>query len=160
MTWFSATRSISAVVTADRAQVWAVLSDPDAVASLTPLVRRIDVDGDHWTWSMDEIPGLGISLAPSFTVRMDEDEPRRIAFTHDPPEGRRERAGVEGTYLLEEHEKGTRLEMDLTVRVDLPLNKLAKPAVRTAMDGVLAGMGRGFSRALLERLDADQVDVG
>jgi carbon monoxide dehydrogenase subunit G len=160
MTWFSATREISAVVTADRERVWSVLSDPAAVAQLTPLVRRIDVDGDHWTWAMEEIPGLGISLAPSFTVLMEEQEPERITFTHDPPEGRRERAGVEGTYLLAEHEQGTRLAMDLAVRVDLPLNRLAKPAVRTAMDGVLAGMGRGFSRNLLDRLDADQVDVG
>lgn len=160
MTWFSATRSIAAVVTADRERVWSVLSDPQAVAEMTPLVRRIDVDGDHWTWVMDEVPGLGISIAPTFTVRMDADEPSRISFTHDPPEGRRERAGVEGTYDLAERTEGTRLAMDLAVRVDLPLNRLAKPAVRTAMDGVLAGMGRGFSRNLLDRLDADQVDVG
>lgn len=160
MTWFSASRSISAVVTADREQVWAVLSDPAAVADLTPLVRRIDVDGDHWTWSMEEVPGVGISLAPSFTVLLETDEPRRIAFTHDPPEGRRERAGVDGTYLLDEHARGTELEMELVVRVELPLSRLAKPAVTKAMDGVLAGMGRGFSRGLLERLDADQVDAG
>ena len=160
MTWFTATRTSEAVVTAEQQQVWDVLNDPAEVARLTPLVRRIEVDGDHWRWVMEEIPGLGISLAPSFTVLMEADEPERIAFTHDPPEGRRERAGVEGTYLLAEHAEGARLAMDLAVRVDLPLNRLAKPAVRTAMDGVLAGMGRGFSRNLLDRLDADQVDGG
>ena len=160
MTWFSATRTSEAVVTADREQVWAVLSDPDEVARLTPLVRRIDVDGRHWRWSMEEIPGLGISLAPAFTVLMEADEPSRIAFTHDPPEGARERAGVEGTYTLEPHASGTRLDIHVKVRVDLPLNRLAKPAVRTAMEGVLATMGRGFGRNLLDRLGADQVDVG
>lgn len=159
MTWFSSKRSSSAVITADREQVWAVLTDPDAVADMTPLVRSVEVDGDHWRWSMDEVPGLGVSIAPAFTVRMESDEPSRLSFTHDPPEGERERAGVEGVYTLTEHEQGTLLDIDLEVRVDLPLAKLAKPAVRTAMDGVLATMGRGFGRALLDRLDADQVDA-
>lgn len=158
MTWFESGRTSTAVVTAGRGEVWAALSDPDVVASMTPLVRRIEVDGDHWRWTMDEIPGLGVSLAPAFTVRLDWDEPHRITFTHDPPDGRRERAGVEGEYLLEEHERGTRLGIELTVRVDLPLSKVAGPAVRTAMSGVLVSIGRGFSQALLDRLDADQVE--
>ena len=162
MTWFSAKRSQTAVITASRADVWAVLSDPDAIADLTPLVRSIEVDGDHWRWSIDEVPGLGVSLAPSFTVLMKYDEPERISFTHDPPEGRRERAGVEGLYTLEdvEHdgEPATRLGIELTVRVDLPLAKVAKPAVKAAIDGVLASMGRGFSKGLLKRLDAEQVE--
>lgn len=160
MTWFTATRTSTAVVTADREQVWQVLSDPAEVARLTPLVRRIDVDGDHWRWAMEEVPGVGISLAPAFTVLMEADEPRCITFTHDPPDGARERAAVEGTYGLEEHPDGTRLDIHVTVRVDLPLSKLAKPAVKTAMDGVLASMGRGFGRNLLQRLDATQVDAG
>lgn len=159
MTWFTATRTSEAVVTAEQQQVWDVLNDPAEVARLTPLVRRIEVDGDHWRWSMDEVPGLGVSIAPAFTVRMESDEPSRLSFTHDPPEGERERAGVEGVYTLTEHEQGTLLDIDLEVRVDLPLAKIAKPAVKTAMDGVLATMGRGFGRALLDRLDADQVDA-
>ena len=122
----------------------------------------IDVEGDHWRWSISEVPGLGVSLAPSFTVLMETDEPERIAFTHDPPEGRRERAGVEGVYTLEDVEHdgspATRLGIELTVRVDLPLAKVAKPAVKAAIDGVLASMGRGFSKGLLKRLDAEQVD--
>lgn len=160
MTWFSAKRTSSAVVTADRERVWALLSDPDAVAAMTPLVRRIEVDGDHWRWSMDEVPGVGVSLAPAFTVRLEADEPTRIAFTHDPPAGSRERAGVDGTYVLTEHAEGTLLDIELEVRVELPLSKLAKPAVKAAMDGVLASMGRGFGRALLTRLDAREVPQG
>lgn len=159
MTWFSSKRSSSAVVTADRQQVWAALSDPDAVADMTPLVKSIEAHGDHWRWSLEEVPGLGVSIAPAFTVRMESDEPNRLAFTHDPPEGERERAGVDGVYTLSEHEQGTRLDIDLEVRVELPLAKLTKPAVKAAMDGVLATMGVGFSRALLDRLDADQVDA-
>lgn len=160
MTWFSAKRTSFAVVTADRQQVWSLLSDPDAVAAMTPLVRRIEVDGDHWRWSMEEVPGVGLSLAPAFTVRLEADEPERIAFTHDPPAGARERAGVDGTYLLAEHAQGTRLDIELVVRVELPISRLAKPAVRTAMDGVLASMGRGFGRNLLTRLGAREVESG
>ncbi len=160
MTWFTATRTSEAVVTAEQQQVWDVLNDPAEVARLTPLVRRIEVDGDHWRWIMEEIPGLGISLAPAFTVLIETDEPSCITFTHDPPDGTKERAAVEGSYGLSPHEQGTRLDIEITVRVDLPLSRLAKPAVKAAMNGVLASIGRGFGRNLLDRLDADQVDVG
>ncbi|WP_229054819.1 SRPBCC family protein [Aeromicrobium sp. Leaf350] len=159
MTWFETSRTSEAVVTADRADVWAALVDPSAIAEMTPLVERIEADGDHWRWQLQNVPGLGVSIAPAFTVRLETDEPDRIAFVHDPPEGERERAGVEGIYLLSEVEQGTRLKIDLTVRVDLPLPRLTKPAVTTSMQGVLASMGKGFSSALLRRLGAEQLDV-
>ena len=158
MTWFESSRTSTAVVTASRDEVWAVLSDPDAVAELTPLVRDIEADGDHWRWSIDEVPGVGVSLAPSFTVRMTWEERTRIAFEHDPPEGRHERAGVEGEYRLADHDAGCRLDVELTVRVELPLPRLSAVAVERTIDGVLASMGRGFSKALLRRLDAEQVE--
>ncbi|GAA1740349.1 SRPBCC family protein [Aeromicrobium alkaliterrae] len=159
MTWFETSRTSEAVVTADRAAVWDVLVDPAAIADLTPLVERIEVDGEHWRWQLQTIPGLGVSIAPAFTVRLVTDEPHRIEFVHDPPEGRRERSGVEGVYLLDEVDQGTHLKIDLTVRVDLPLPRLTKPAVTTSMQGVLASMGKGFSSALLERLGAQQLDA-
>ena len=55
--------------------------------------------------------------------------------------------------------EGTHLKIDLGVRVDLPLPRLARSAVTTTMQGVLASMGKGFSAALLERLGAEQLDA-
>lgn len=159
MTWFEASRTSEAVVTADRRAVWEALVDPDAIASMTPLVERIDADGDHWHWQLQDVPGLGVTLAPAFTVRLETEEPNRIAFVHDPPEGRRERAGVDGVYLLTEVPEGTHLKIELGVRVDLPLPRLARSAVTATMQGVLASMGKGFSSALLKRLGAEQIDA-
>ncbi len=153
MTWFEASRQSSAVVHASRQDIWTVLVDPDLVATMTPFVRSIEADGDHWRWDLASIPGLGTSIAPSFTVRMELQEPERIDFRHDPPEGRRERAAVQGSYLLRPHDDGTALSIDLTTRVDLPLARLASPAVTATMRAVLADMGRRFSARLLERLD-------
>lgn len=140
-------------------EIWAVLEDPGLVAKMTPFVKSISSDGTHWMWDLDTIPGLGVSLAPSFTVRMDFDEPHRIDFEHDPPEGSSETAGVSGHYVLDEVQDGTHLGIDLTVKVDLPLSKLTSPAVTTAMSGVLAEMGRRFSKNLLEHLGTTADDV-
>jgi hypothetical protein len=100
---------------------------------------------------MARIPVLGVSVAPSFTERMTFDEPRRIDFTHDPESGQ-EKAGVEGTYELEEVEGGTRLSIDLDICVDLPLPGIARGAVERAMRGVIAAMGRRFAANLLRHL--------
>ena len=159
MTWFEASRTSEAVVTAQRSAVWDALVDPDAIASMTPLVERIEADGDHWHWQLQTVPGLGVSLAPAFTARLETDEPHRIEFVHDPPEGRHERAGVDGVYDLIEVAEGTHLRIELGVRVDLPLPRLARPAVTSTIQGVLASMGKGFSAALLERLGAEQLDA-
>ncbi|MGJ9411540.1 CoxG family protein [Aeromicrobium sp. CF4.19] len=153
MTWFEASRESQAVVRASPERIWAILTDPGLVAEMTPFVRAITEDGDHWRWDLATIPGLGVSIAPSFTVRMEFDEPRRIGFRHDPPDGERERAGADGTYVLEEVETGTRLSIDLATKVDLPLARLASPAVSATMRAVLAEMGRRFSSNLLEHLD-------
>ncbi|EFQ84684.1 hypothetical protein HMPREF0063_10025 [Aeromicrobium marinum DSM 15272] len=106
MTWFETSTASEAVIDADRADVWSVLTDADVVAELTPFVQRITVDGDHWHWELDEVPGLGVSLAPAFTVRMRLDDGERITFEHDPPEGERERAAVEGVYELADASDG------------------------------------------------------
>ena len=70
MNWFTATTSSQADVAADRDAVWDVLTDPDALAELTPLLRRIDVDGDLWRWCFTQVPLLGLAVTPAFTERM------------------------------------------------------------------------------------------
>lgn len=151
MATFTAGDRSTEVVAADRKALWAALTDPDLLPRLTPYLHSIDVDGDRWRWNMARIPVLGISVAPSFTEQMAFDEPRRITFTHDPRSGQ-EKAGVEGSYQLEEAEGGTRLSMQVDICVDLPLPGAARAAVQGAMRGVMAVMGRRFAANLLRHL--------
>jgi carbon monoxide dehydrogenase subunit G len=151
VTRFTAHDRSTDVVKADQAALWKALTDPDLLPRLTPYLHSIDADGDRWRWNMARIPVLGISVAPSFTERMTFDEPRRIEFTHDPESGQ-EKAGVEGTYELEEVEGGTRLSIDIDICVDLPLPGMARGAVERAMGGVIAVMGRRFAANLLRHL--------
>jgi carbon monoxide dehydrogenase subunit G len=151
MTRFSARDRSTEVVQADQGALWKALTDPDLLPRLTPYLHSIDAEGDLWRWNMARIPVLGVSVAPSFTERMTFDEPRRIDFTHDPESGQ-EKAGVEGTYELEEVEGGTRLSIDLDICVDLPLPGIARGAVERAMRGVIAAMGRRFAANLLRHL--------
>ncbi len=153
MAWFEASNHSEAVVAADRKEVWAALTDPELLPKLTPFLRHIEVDGDHWRWELSRVPILNTSLTPSFTERMTFDEPTRIVWTHD-PQGRRERVGVEGWYALEEAGAGTRLEIKIGVKAELPLSRFAKPAVTAAMRAVLAGMGKRFGDNLLDHLGA------
>lgn len=157
MTRFSADTRAEAVITAPRADVWAVLTDPALVAELTPFVRRITAEGDHWCWEMSGLSVLGVGVAPAFTERMSYDEPRRIDFRHDPPAGATERSAVEGWYELAEHAAGTRLTTSLEITLDLPLPKVSGRAVRAAMNTVIAQMGERFSRDLLAHLGAEEV---
>jgi len=151
VTRFSARDRSTEVVQSDRAALWAALTDPDLLPRLTPYLHSIDADGDRWRWNMARIPVLGVSVAPSFTERMTFDEPRRIEFKHD-PESEQEKAGVEGTYELEEVDGGTRLAIDIDICVDLPLPGVARGAVERAMRGVIAAMGRRFATNLLRHL--------
>lgn len=151
MTWFTAERESTAVVEADRAAIWAILTDPDSLARLTPLLERIEADGDRWVWHLETIDVLSESLVPTFTEKMTFDDGSRIEFTHDPPEGSNERAGVEGRYDLADVDGGTQLTIRLEISVDLPLPKLTAPAVTTAMKAVISSMGNGFAK----RLDAE-----
>jgi carbon monoxide dehydrogenase subunit G len=151
VTRFSARDRSTEVFQADQAALWAALTDPELLPVLTPYLHSIDVDGDRWRWNMARIPVLGVSVAPSFTERMTFDEPRRIGFTHD-PESEQEKAGVEGTYLLEEVDEGTRLSIDIDICVDLPVPGMARGAVERAMRGVIAVMGRRFAANLIRHL--------
>ncbi|GAA1809053.1 hypothetical protein GCM10009795_062900 [Nocardioides hankookensis] len=157
MTRFSATTQAEAVVSAPRSEIWDVLVDPALVAELTPFVRRIAADGDHWHWELSGLKVLGVGVAPSFTELMVLDEPERIEFRHDPPDGGSERSGVEGWYALSEVEGGTRLVTSLEITLDLPLPRASGRAVRAAMGGVIDQMGERFSKNLLAHLDATKV---
>ena len=149
---FSASTSAEAVVAVERDAVWAALTDPALLPRLTPFLSSIDTAGDRWTWHMGRIPVLGTSVAPAFTEEMTFTPRERIDFRHQPPDGARERAGVNGWYVLSDDERGTRLATRLEVEVELPLPGLAAPAVTLAMKGVLATMGDRFSRNLLHHL--------
>jgi carbon monoxide dehydrogenase subunit G len=149
---FSASTRAEAVVAAEREQIWAALIDPALVADMTPFVRSIEADGEHWLWSMSSLQVLGTGVAPAFTERMSFTDLERIEFRHDPPDGRRERAGAHGWYELSEAEGGTRLVTSLEIALELPLPRVSSPAVTTAMKGVMATMGSGFSRNLLDHL--------
>ena len=72
------------------------------------------------------------------TERIKTEPPDRITFTHDPGQ-RRENAGAEGEYRLDEVEGGTHLWIEITVNVDLPLPKFVRGAVERIM---LHEMGR------------------
>jgi carbon monoxide dehydrogenase subunit G len=157
MTRFSADTRAEAVVTAPRAAIWAALTDPALVAELTPFVRRITEDGDHWRWELSGLKVLGVGVEPAFTELMTYDEPERIEFRHDPPHGERERSGVEGWYELTEVDEGTRLVTSLEITLDLPLPRASSRAVKAAMGRVVGQMGERFSKGLLAHLDAEEV---
>ena len=154
MTVFSASKRSTAVVPFSREAVWSVLSDASHVARLTPMVRSIEDHGGTWLWKLAPIEVLGRSVGLSFTERMDLQPTERIEFTHTP--NGEERAGVEGTYLLTEKGSGTHLAIDLGVHVDLPFPKIAKPAVQTSMQAVIAAMGAGFARNLDRHLKSQR----
>ncbi|MGY2701263.1 SRPBCC family protein [Nocardioides sp. HB32] len=157
MTRFSADTRAEAVVAAHRADIWAALTDPALVAELTPFVRRITADGDHWRWELSGLTVLGVGVAPAFTELVTYDEPSRIEFRHDPPAGTSERSAVEGWYSLEDAEGGTRLVTALEITLDLPLPRASGRAVRGAMSRVIDQMGDRFSRNLLAHLGAEEV---
>src|SRR5690242_9396915 len=105
MATFRARDRSSAVLEAPRSEVWAILTDADLIARMTPYVTSIAVDGDRWVWRMGTIPVLGISVAPTFTEVMELHPEERIEFSHDPARSD-EMTAVEGTYLLTDHAGG------------------------------------------------------
>ena len=152
MTTFSANKTSQATVDFPRDLVWGVLTDPDTVARLTPMVESISSEADRWRWQLTRIPVLGRTFELAFTEAMTYDEPSRITFQHTPDGD--ERAGTDGRYDLGELNGGraTDLRIDLTVTVDLPFPGLARPAVQAAMHGVLTAMGAGFARSIDKEL--------
>lgn len=164
MATFRTTTESEAVVPAEREAIWDVLTDPDLLTDLTPMLRRIEVvgetDGDPlWRWSLAGIDVLGVRVERSFTVRMRLDEPERITFEHAPPSGTKEKAGVDGWYALSDRSDGddpaTHLAISLTLSVDLPLPKATSRAVKGVIGGVMEHTGERFAANLLRHLDAD-----
>jgi carbon monoxide dehydrogenase subunit G len=152
MNRFGATTESEAVVAADRMQIWAALTDPVLLPRLTPLLRSIDADGDVWRWHLMRIAALGVSISPTFTELMQFDHGRRIDYTHTPPAGSTERAGADGSYRLEDVAGGTHLAISLTLHVELPLTRLAGPAVDAVIKATMQRTGERFSRNLLSHL--------
>lgn len=158
MASFTTSTTSAATVTAGIDEVWAALNDPALLARFTPFLARVVPEDDgHWVWEMSKVPVLGKSFAFTFRERMTFDEPRRIEFTHDPAPGAEEAAGVEGWYALEPRGERTHLATSLTITVDLPFPGLVRPAVTTAMKGVVGLMGQRFSANLLQHLHARSV---
>ncbi len=157
MATFSATVKSGADISADREAVWKALTDPDLLPELTPLLRGITADGDTWCWQMMRIAALGVSISPSFTEKMTFADRHRIAYTHSPPQGKRERAGAEGVYELSDVAGGTHLDIELTLCVDLPLPKAAAPAVQRVMRSTMNRTGDKFSVNLLRHLGAKEL---
>lgn len=138
MTTFSSRNQSTAVVPASREAIWAVLSDPETLAELTPLVKAITAAGDLWCWRM------------TFT------EGEWIRFEPDPPFGSDQRAGAEGTYeLIDAPDGGTMLVIDITIRVELPLPRAARRAVEKVMAAIMARTGDRFARNLYKKLGLD-----
>jgi carbon monoxide dehydrogenase subunit G len=152
MNRFEATNHSDAIVAADREAIWAALTDPQVLPRLTPLLRRIETDGDLWRWELTRFTILGIGLAPCFTERMRFDPPGRIDYSHEPVAGKHEPAGADGWYDLTEVEGGTRLEISLTMHVDLPLARAARPAVTRVMSSMMQRTGDRFANNLLKHL--------
>ncbi len=157
MACFSSTTESEAVITASPNDVWAALTDPDLLPRLTPLLHRIDADGETWTWHMMQIKALGVGIAPVFTEKMSFDPGRRIDYSHTPPSGATERAGADGWYLLKDVDEGTHLSISLTLSVDLPLPRSAGRAVRRVMSSTMERTGDRFSTNLLHHLGARDV---
>ena len=154
---FSTKTQSTALVPATPERVWAALADPHQLAHMTPLLQEVRKQGaDHWVWEMNEIAVVGRSFSFTFTERMTFEEHRRIEFTHDPSAGvGKEIAGVEGWYDLTPRDGGTWLEASMEISVDLPFPGLARPAITTAMKGVVAMMGQRFGHHLLEHLESE-----
>ncbi|GAY08049.1 CoxG family protein [Pseudonocardia sp. N23] len=155
---FSTTRASEIVVAADRDAIWDTLTDPGLLARLTPLLRRIDADGDVWRWHMSGVSVLGVGISPSFTEKMAFDPRRRIGYAHSPPPGTVERTGADGWYSLDDAPGGTRLGISLTLRVELPLARVTAPAVVAGMNATLQRTGDRFTANLLRHLGAPSPD--
>jgi carbon monoxide dehydrogenase subunit G len=155
MATFSATTESTAVVAAPRARIWEALTDPELLPRLTPFLEAITADGDRWCWQMTRLPVVGLDVVPAFTERMRFTEPERIDFSHAPPPGKKERTGVDGWYVLtEQGPDRTHLAIRLTVTIELPVSRLASPAVTSAMKGVMATMGKRFAANLTHHVGA------
>ena len=154
MATFSSRNVSTATLPVPRGAIWELVSDPDTLAELTPLVASITVAGDRWCWTLAGISALGVSTAPSFTERMNFVRESLIEFDHDPDEP--ERAGATGTYRLDALDPSTtRLHIDITLCAELPLPGFSRGAVERVMAATMRRTGDAFAANLYHRLDVD-----
>ena len=151
MNRFHARNRSVATLAATQDQVWDMLVDPDLLVRFTPNLKSIDVDGDRWTWHLTRLPVLSAAIEPSFTEVMEFEEPHRIGFRHDETHTD-EHAGVDGEYLIRPVADGTEVSIDIGIWVDLPLPRLARPAVERVMSTIVAGMGYRFGQHVRRHL--------
>lgn len=153
---FSA-RTISATtVPVASGRLWEILTDPTALAELTPMVRSIEASDSNWLWTLNGIEALGTKIEASFTESMQFTEERQIVFAHDPPPGTNERAAVDGIYdLSPTGPESTDLQVDLTLSVELPLPRLSRHAVERVILTTMRATGQQFAANLYKRLGLD-----
>lgn len=153
MARFEARNVSEADVAASRDEIWALVTSPESLAQLTPLIEHINAEGDQWCWQLKSISALGVHVKPSFTEHMSFEEERRITFEHRPPPGKPERAGAAGVYALDDGpEGGTHLAVDITLHVELPLPAVSRRAVERVMVSTMARTGERFAANLYARL--------
>ncbi len=156
MTEFRSRNRSIATVPVEPERIWDVLTDPGLLAELTPLLDRITAKRDVWTWTLAGISGLGLEIAPTFTERMTFVPISRIDYHHEPPPGSTERAGVNGTYRITKVDDGvSKLAIDLSLCVDLPLPGFSRRGVEKIMAGTMGRTGDGFARNLYRHLGID-----
>ncbi len=149
---FTSSRHDTAEVRSSVDEVWALLVQPQVLVRHTPFLHAIDDLGDgRWVWRVGGIRYPGGVFTTSFTERMTFDEPRSITFRHEAA-SRHEHAGAEGRYDLARLDQGTRLEIEVGVTARLPVPRAGRRVVVTAMDLVLAQMGKAFAAGLLRDL--------
>lgn len=161
MAVFSARNISVSEVPVPAKKIWPLITDPKVLSDLTPLVRSISVAGDFWRWQLAGIDGFGITVTPTFTERMIFEPMKKITFTHEPPEGEKEHAGVEGVYTLSAMDggDGTRLRVDLTLCVELPLPRFSAAAVERIIATSMEHTGKRFAANLYKRLGLDPATV-
>ena len=150
MTLFTQRVIADDVLAVEPGRVFDVLADPNCLATLTPLVARIETDGERWTWQLVEVSALGVTATARFTTLMDIGSE---AIRFRPATDVDERASATGHLEVTADETGgTRVAIDLTATVELPLPRMMSRPVTAVMFATMRGGGSRFADNLLDHL--------